>query len=145
MAGPNAQLSQVPSYTDFAFKNNTGATLAANIAVAIDATYSTTATALLTSIGIKEPASTGDPVIGVLMESVADGAVGKVRCLGPIAQMFADGAITAGTYVDGSAASSKKGFAKAHTAAKASIGIALTGAAADGDSLLVMLVGGFNA
>ena len=145
MALNNVQLAQTPNNNDQPFFNYGGTDLPVGIAIALDSTNIVGASGSAQGIGVMLAAASGDPVIGVTMETIPAGGYGRVRALGPICAMTADGAITAGTYVDASAVASKKGFAKAHAAGKATIGIALNPASADGDLVLVMLVGGFNA
>jgi Uncharacterized conserved protein (DUF2190) len=144
MAVTNVQISQTPSQTDQPYRNYGGTDIPANVAVSVDATNQIGPVGN-EGVGIIPVAASGNVVIGVTMEKIKAGEQGRVRALGPTAWMQADGAITAGTYVDASAATNKVGWVKAHAAGKATIGIALNGAAADGDLVLVMLVGGFNA
>ncbi len=136
----NVQLSQTPGATDYAFVNNHATDdIPAGRFVAVDAS-NLVGVGLHDGIGIKVIASTGDPTIGVTMETIkAGGGTGRVRCPGPIAALQSDGAITAGTYVEASAAADKVGFAKAAENNKSAGGIALNTSAADGDLVLVLL------
>ncbi len=140
----NVQLGQIPSTTDQPYRNYSGTDIPSNVAVSVDATNQIGPIGN-EGVGIIPVAASGNVVIGVTMETIKAGSEGRVRALGPTAWMKADGAITAGAYVDASAAATKVGWAKAHAAGKATIGIALNSADADGDFVLVMLVGGFNA
>lgn len=144
MALLNIQLSQTPGATDFPFLNKSGAEIPEGCAVEVDTAVNLGDAGVL-GVPIKVVATDGDPALGVTMERIPDGATGRVRCLGPIAAMKADGAITAGAYVMASGGASKKGFAKAAGAAKGSLGIALNPASADNDLVLVMLGGAKNA
>lgn len=137
------QLSNTPGATDYPFFNYGVTDIPAFVSVQADAT-NVIGTNPNEGIGIVVVGATGNVVIGVTMEIVKAGSYGRVRCFGPIAQTFADGAISANGIVDGSATASRIGFAKAHAAGKNQLGIALS-TAIDQDPVLVMLVGGFNA
>ena len=142
----NAQLANTPSGEDYAFKNYTGSDIPANVAVSVDTTAANviSPTNLVDAIGVIPVAASGNPVVGVTMEIIPAGRVGRVRC-GGVAPMFADGAITAGTFVDASAAATKVGYAKVHVAAASTLGMALSTATADGDPVLVLIAQGRNA
>lgn len=144
MALLNIQLANTPSSTDYPFVNTSGVAIPEGCAVEVDVSVAL-GDASVPGVPIKVVAADGDPALGVAMETIAIGATGRIRCLGPIAAMKADGAITAGTYVMASGTASKKGFAKASAAAKGSLGIALNPAGADNDLVLVMLGGAKNA
>lgn len=140
------QLSGSPGGTDYPFINYGGTDIPAFVAVGVDAQVgSALGTGTNTGIGVIIPAADGDVTFGVTMETIkASGGTGRVRCIGPLCQMTANGSITAGAYVQASGTTSKKGFAMAAGTAKGSLGVALTGAA-DGESVLVMLGGAKNA
>lgn len=137
------QLSSTPSGTDFPAMNKTGAgDIPAGKYVGIDASNAISSSADPGAICVKLPASDGDPVVGITMETLVDGGQAtKVRFFGPIAKATASGGITAGNYV---MAEGTTGKAKATTSAKASGGMAMT-TASDGDDVLIMLGGAKNA
>lgn len=140
----NVQLANTPCYTDFPFLNTSGAIIAEGVAVSVDVAVAL-GDASVPGVPIKVVATDGDPTLGVTMEAIGIGATGRVRCLGPIVAMKADGAITAGTHVMASGTTAKKGFAKAAGSAKSSLGIALNPSTSDGDLVLVLLGGAKNA
>lgn len=140
MSITNQQLAQTPAATDFPFHNYSGSDIAANIAVALDDTKDIATNS--SGIGVKLPAASGDPCVGVTQEVIPAGGYGRVRCFGPIAQMTAKGANTAGAWV---MAEITTGNAIAATTGKTGIGIALNASTSDGDLLLVMLSTGYNA
>jgi hypothetical protein len=154
MAAPTTlvqQFAKNPGWPQLpVFNNSTTTAIAAFVAVKIDSgDLIADANPTNASIAVVAAASDGDVCIGVTTEAIAASgggnvAYGSIVPLGSTVPMTADGAITAGTYVMASGGSSKKGFAKAITSATSSIGIALT-TAADGEPVLVMLVGGKNA
>lgn len=133
------QFANTPNQSDLPFYNYSGADIPAGISVSIDAT-NTIGTNPNYGIGIILPAASGNAVVGVTMEVIKAASYGRVRC-GGIAQTTANGAITAGTFVD---ATITTGFAKVHVAAKAQLGLALS-TAADGDPVLVLVVPALNA
>lgn len=137
------QLSGSPGATDYPFFNYGVTDIPASVAVGIDAT-NLLGTGTNDGIGIIVPAADGDPTVGVTMETIKASGSGRVRCLGPIAQMTANGTVVAGTYAQASGTTSKKGWAMTAGTAKGSLGIFLTGAA-DGESVLVLLGGAKNA
>lgn len=132
----NVQLANTPCYTDFPFLNQSGTEIAEGVAVIVDASKDL---ASYNGISITTPGSDGVPVVGVTMERIPNGSVGRVRCPGPIVAMKADGAITAGVHVMASGTALKLGYAKAAGSAKSSLGLALNAATNDGDLVLVML------
>lgn len=136
------QLAKTPLPSDLPFFNYSGTDIPADVAVSID-TVNVLGNAGVSGIGIVPVAATGNVTIGVTQTVIKAGSSGPVRTCG-IAVTTADGAITAGTVVDASAAASKVGFAKAHTAAKAQLGIALS-TAADLDPVLVLVCPALNA
>lgn len=99
------------------------------------------------SLFVVVAASDADPCIGVTVAPIASGGDnGAIYSIGSgaVVVMTADGAITAGGWVIASGGSSKKGFAKAQSAAQMAIGIALS-TAADAEAVLVLLCGCKNA
>lgn len=130
------QMGGTPSYTDFPFHNYGGSDIAAGSAVAVDSTNVVDG-ASKDGVGCMLPASAGDPVVGVTLETIKAGARGTVRCFGPIAQMTAGtGGTTAGSYVE----ANTDGTAIPYVTNHAALGIALTTSAAT-ESCLVLLVG----
>lgn len=89
--------------------------------------------------GVVLPTASGGVVgtLGTTVEIIHAGGVGKVRMLGAY-PMTADGAITFGTGVQISDATSKLGFAKTCASATTQLGIAIRGAA-DGEKVLVWI------
>lgn len=143
MALTNVQIANTPNYSDLPFMNYGVTDIPANRAVSIDAT-NLVGTGTNAGIGVKVVAADGDVVVGVTMEIIPAGGVGRVRT-GGIAPCIADGAITAGTFVDASAQAGNVGYVKAHGAGKATVGIALATSAADDDVVPVLIALGFNA
>lgn len=135
----NFQVAETPSYGDFPFKNySTTDTIAKGIFVVCDTTNVLGATASADGIGIAVPAGDGTAAaVGITMESIGPGAVGRVRCYG-IAVTTADGVITAGDLVQATNDTSKVGFAKTLGATKYCSGQALN-TCADGDPCIVLL------
>ncbi len=133
------QFAQTPLASDLAVYNYTGSDIASGIAVSVDTT-NVLGNAGVNGIGVIVPAASGNAVIGVTQETIKAGSYGRLRPLG-VAATTANGAITAGQPVD---ATVTTGFAKAHVAGKAQLGIALS-TAADGDPVLVLVVPAFNA
>ncbi len=107
---------------DLPFYNGTGADIAAGQGVLLDSSQSNRA--------VKLPAAAGGVAgtIGVTLDTIKNGAWGRVRLLGS-AVMIADGAITAGDTVQISDTAAKMGRAKVAAAATRQLGIALTTAA----------------
>lgn len=140
----NFQGASAPSYSDFTFKNyNASTDIGANLAVKLDTTNVLDGTdngtwGAVDTPGVIPVTGDGDIVVGVTMETIKAGGVGRVRTAG-IASMSADGAITAGAAVMASSAGGKVGFAKAQTAGKAQIGIALNTTSADSEPVLVLV------
>lgn len=137
------QLSSTPSYGDFPFKNYSGSTISANLAVIIDTSNVVSPTGTNNAAGIAVPGSAGVPVVGVTVVDIAAGATGLVRTSG-IALIKCEGTITAGTMVQVSTTSSKVGWAKAQTSATAQIGMAVT-SSTDGELIAVLLQPAKNA
>lgn len=133
----NQQLAQTPSYGDFPFHNYGVTDIVPNVAVKVDASNDLSANSKGIGIAVIATAATDAP-IGVTLETIPAGGSGRVRTQG-IVQMFADGAITAGAYVDASATSLKVGFAKAHVSGQCTVGIALNATTSDSDLVLVLL------
>src|SRR5882724_9848896 len=102
----NVQGDNTPSPFDLAVQNyvSNAVDIPDAVAVSVD-TANDIATGLNEGIGVIVAATTGDVVIGVTKGIIYSGKVGLITALGPIRQMKADGAITAGTYVDASGAS----------------------------------------
>lgn len=140
MALWNIQLSTAPSLNDFAFKNNTGSDIASGVCVIIDATNALSSALTDDGISVKLPTADGQLSVGVTMEIIKNGNVGRVRT-GGMAVVTASGVVTAGGPV---MAESATGKGKAAGAAKAQVGIALS-TAADADPLLVLVCPAFNA
>jgi len=135
----NFQVASTPSYGDFAVKNySTTVTIPSNVFVVCDTTNVLGAVSSADGIGVMLPSGDGTQVgIGITMESIAPGATGRIRSLGT-AVTTADGAITAGGFVQATNDSNKVGFAKALAANATASGVALN-TAADGDPCLVLL------
>lgn len=72
--------------------------------------------------------------LGVVLENIAVGATGRIAVYG-IVPAIAEAAVTAGTYVQ----SASTGKCKVNAGAKPTLGLALTGTAADGDQILLLL------
>lgn len=138
----NYQIGSTPSLTDFPFKNYGGSAIGANLAVIVDTSNKLGGSN--DGVGVALPASAGVPIVGVTLESIPAGGIGRVRCTGPIVVCKAEGSITAGTMVQASVTSSKVGWVKALTSAKAQVGMALDDAA-DGEDILVLFVPANNA
>ncbi|MFI0433148.1 MAG: capsid cement protein [Candidatus Nanopelagicales bacterium] len=137
------QISSTPSLGDFPFKNYGGSTVAANLAVIIDTSNVVSPTGTNNAAGIALPGSAGVSVVGVTTADIAAGATGIVRTSG-IALIKCEGAITAGTMVQASATALKVGWAKAHSAAAAQIGMAIT-SSTEGELIAVLLQPAKNA
>ena len=137
------QFASTPSYGDVPVKNYSGSTIAAALAVIVDATNVVSPTSSNDAIGIAVPGAAGVPVVGVTLEDVAAGATGRSRTSGIVA-VKCEGTIAAGTLVQASVTSSKVGWAKALTSAKAQIGMAVS-SSTDGELILVLLQPANNA
>jgi hypothetical protein len=144
------QLAQTYGGLDVTFKNYGGSDIAANLAVALDATnYVGDSTSTHTVPGIVLPtAAGGDPTlcIGVTMETVKAGGHGRVRVKGIAAVQFYHASLTVapGVMVDASAHSGDAGHVTLHTAAKASIGQTISGGASL-DTILISVDPSLNA
>lgn len=143
MPNTNFQFAGYPIQgADLALYNFGGADIAAGLGVLID-TANTMSAQNKEAPGVALPAVAGsiDASLGVTVDTLKAGAIGRVRFLGAV-PMTADSPITAGDYITVSSAAGKLGFAK--TAAKGS-GIVVLGEAldtvADGDTVLVWLFG----
>jgi hypothetical protein len=150
MALTNFQFSNTPSLDDQPFFNYTAVDIPAftpvspdtvNVLGGLATTGPLTGTAVQ-GVSVVPVAAIGNVVIGVTMEIIKAGNSGRVRALGPLVPLVADGAIVAGVTVDASSTAGRS--AKSHTAAKFQIGVALS-TAADADPVLVMLLGALNA
>lgn len=140
MGLPNVQVPSTPNYSDFPFYNySTTVTINASEAVSVDGTNHVGGSN--EGVGIIKTAASGNVSIGIAMENIAPLSYGRVRC-GGLAQAIADGTIAENGIVDGSATAARG--VVAHTAGKAQLGIALTGAA-DGDNVLILLAPANNA
>lgn len=137
------QISDVPAYGDFPFKNYGGSTIPANVAVIIDTSNVVSVTGSNNAIGIALPGSAGVPVVGVTKADIPAGATGIVRTSG-IAAIKCEGSVTAGTLLQASVTSNKVGWGKALTAAAAQIGMALT-SSTNGELIDVLLQPANNA
>lgn len=141
MSTANVQLANTPIDSDLPCINNSVTDIPAFTVVIVDATNTITnsLTTLATQIGVSLPATGGNPsvALGVTQEIIKANAVssGRVRVAG-VSQVTGDGTITAGTVVDASVTTA--GRVKAHTAAKYSIGQALS-TSADGEQLLILI------
>lgn len=138
-----AQLAGTPSYTDFPVVNLGGSDIAAGSPLAVDSSVAISVSNFAGGVGVKTPASSGDAVFAVALETLVAGKAGKARFAGPVAVVTASsgGGITAGTFVE---ASSTAGYVLTQTSGKATIGLALTTAAAS-EQLLIMLAVANNA
>lgn len=139
------QLASTPSYGDIPAKNYGGSTLSAKTAVIVDTSNVTSVTSAAANdgVGVAVAGAAGVPVVGVLLEDIATLSTGRLRTSG-IAVMKCEGTITAGTLLQVSVTASKVGWAKALTAAKAQIGMALS-SSTDGEDILVLLQPANNA
>ncbi len=141
MPNTNFQFAGFPG-ADLALYNFGGTDIAAGLGVLAD-TANTMSAQNKEAPGVALPAIAGsiDASLGVTVDTIKAGAVGRVRLSGGV-PMTADGAITAGDYITLSSAAGKLGFAK--TAAKGS-GVIVIGQAldtvADGDTVLAWLFG----
>jgi hypothetical protein len=141
MATTNVQQARIPTGLEIPVINLTGTDIGANVAVRLDGSNKmTNSLTSATGIAIALPATGGNPspCIGLTVETIKNGLTGRVAGPGQIGLGVCDGAVTQGDSVDASAAVA--GRIKAHTAAKFSLGLALTDGA-DGDTIPV-LVGG---
>lgn len=138
------QLALAPGMGAFdnAFYNYGGSAIPVGTPVTVDATNFIGNGATANQVGIVAVGATGNPGIGVTMESIPAGGAGRVRCFGPMVAGAADAAITAGGVVDFSATAART--FKAHAAGKFQAGVALS-AAADNDQVLVLMFGANNA
>lgn len=139
------QIASIPNpYTDLPAKNYSGSTIAAALAVIVDTSNVVSPTSSSNTLpGIAVPGSAGVPIFGVTVTDIAAGANGLIRT-GGAAWIKCEGSITAGTLVQASTTSSKVGWAKALTSAKAQIGMALS-SSTDGELILVLLQPANNA
>lgn len=137
------QLASSPQGGDISVKNYDSSTLAANLAVIVDTSNVVSPTSTNAAIGVALPGSAGVPVVGVTTADIAAGAMGLVRTSG-VALVKCEGTITAGTLVQASVTSSKVGWAKALTSAKAQIGMAVS-SSTDGELIAVLLQPANNA
>lgn len=128
--------NQIGSYAvtggDIPFKNATGSDIAAGIAVVMDTTAGRV-------MHVKPPAAAGSVAgsIGITVEAIANGKVGRVRCVGA-AVATAHGTINPGEGVQIENASGHEGKVIVCGAATTQLGRALT-AAVDGDQVLVLV------
>lgn len=136
-----SQFASTPSYADLAFKNTGVTTLVAGTPVKVDSANAISASNLASGIGVVGVAADGDGCVGVLLEDVLAGGVGRVRTAGTVVTK-ADGAVTAGAFVMASATASK--FVKTQGAGLPTLGQALS-TAADGEDVLVLLAVSANA
>ena len=79
--------------------------------------------------------------LGVCLEAIPQGKVGRIAPLGPIVRTTASGAISAGAIL----AAAASGKVAAQTSGQAQLGMAITAAASNNDPLLAMLFGAKNA
>ena len=138
MSTANIQLASTPLPSDLPFYNYGVSDIPANTVVILDAANTVNnAVPGNTALGAKLPATGGNPslALGVTMEILKVGQTGRVRTQG-IAIVTCDGAVTAGAAVD--ASPTVAGAAKAHVAAKNSLGQALI-SAADTEQTLVLI------
>ncbi len=144
------QLATTYTESDIPCQNKTGSTIAADTIVMLDATTNYIGDANGTTIpNIKLPvASGGDPsaCFGVTLESIPTGQQGRVRTAGiaRVTWYAASAGVLPGATVDATSHSGDAGKATTHTAAKASIGTAVS-AGAVGDTILINVQPSLNA
>lgn len=139
MAANDFLYSSLPSEQDIACKNTDVVAIAAGDVVKSDATNVVSGTQPV--IGVLQGTVAAVNLVGVALEAIAVGKTGRVRPLGPVVQVVASAAITAGVHV----AAAASGKVAAQTAGQTQLGLSLTAAAANLDKVLVMLTGAKNA
>lgn len=148
MALTNVQSARVPLANDIAVYNYGVTDIPAGIAVQVDATntMNNSASAPKTLLGVIPATEGGNPslCIGITLTVVPASGQGIVAGPGQIAPIVCDGAVTAGGAIDASPTAGKGGYAKAHVAAKNSLGIALA-TGADGDTIQALVAPAVNA
>lgn len=140
MAANDFQYAREPVFTgEIAVKNTTGSgtLLAAGTTVKIDTSNLLSGTQY--SPGVIA-VTDDDAALGVLIENIADGKVGRCAVAG-VAQAICSAAITAGAFVQ----ASSTGKVKTNAGAKKTLGMALTSTGASGDMLLVLISQAANA
>lgn len=123
-------------------KNNSGSDINPGYAVTVDGSNLLGGTN--SSVGCKLPPTSGSEVtIGITMETIKAGAIGRVRVAG-LAVAKASGSVTAGTYLQAQVTSGNEGKLSTCGSGKAQIAFALEGAS-DGEDVLVTLAPARNA
>lgn len=122
---------------DIPFKNTDVSAMSAGQAVKVDPTNVMSGTQAVAGALI---AAAGDKAVGYVIEAIPVNGIGRVRVYG-VAPATASGAITAGVAV----APDASGKTKTCPAATAQSGYALTSAATNGDTILVLVDRGNNA
>lgn len=136
MSLPFAQVATTPLPSDVPVMNYGVTAIPANVAVTVDATNQM-GTGTNGGMGVAVIAADGDPTCGVTVVAIPAGGQGYIRTQGDIV-LTANGSITAGTYVDASGTTNKVGFAVAHGAGKAHLGIARN-SCVDGEQVSVQI------
>lgn len=140
MAANDFLYASLPSEQDIPCKNTEASTaLAAGDVVKLDTGHLISGTQ--GHIGVLQGTAAAVGVIGVAMEAIPAGKIGRVRPLGPVVQCVTSAAVTCGTHV----AASTVGKVATQTAGQTQVGLALTTTTADLDRVLVMLTGAKNA
>lgn len=150
MATTNVQMASVPMPSDIPVQNYSASVdIAAYQCIVLDTgnLVTNSATALNGGVSVILPtvvdSTHSADAFGITQEIIKAGQTGRVRT-GGISLAIADGAITAGAWVDASTTTAKVGKVRAHVAANQTIGIALE-TAADGDTIQVLVLPGKNA
>lgn len=139
MAANDFIQATIPMPGDIACKNTEASTdLAAGDVVKLDTSNVVSGTQ--GTFGVLQGTAAAQP-IGVAIEAITHGKIGRVRPLGAVVWCVASASTAAGLIL----AASSSGKVAAQTSGQTQLGLSLTAAAADGDRILVMLFGGKNA
>lgn len=139
MAANDFIYASMPSELDIAAKNTDAVAIAAGDVVKLDTTNVVSGTQ--GHIGVLQGTVAAVNLVGIAMEAMAVGKIGRVRPLGPVVQAVASAAIAAGIHV----AAAASGKVAAQTAGQTQLGLSLTAAASNNDKILLMLCGAKNA
>jgi hypothetical protein len=150
MAATYDQLAQTYGGTDLVVHNYGGSDIPANVPLVLDTTnYVGDTNQAHTVPGVAAVTTQANPPTCILfsLEIIKAGANGRARGVGPtvVATLYlASGSVAPGDVLDATPTAGHVGTVTSHTAAKASVGFALSGGVS-GDPVLLMLAPSFNA